>query len=283
MKNINMNILRGAAAIALLSAVACGDDTAKVDGGGSGSGSGSGIDGSPQPVAFHQVEQLARPGINEALLITNAFMNGYNATAPTFAGVDSTTLNAVVGEGKTVLKAIYLGTCVIDGEAGFTADTGFKPAGLKCGAVGKAGVIGSDGKITAAAGSGAQAYADKVFGQFEPDVMRIDTSIAASNYGIPCGDLSSAPLLCGGRGLKDDTIDVTYAYLIGGLDARAPLDGGSGVDPTVLQLQALISDGVQYSKTASKNVDNATAPDPKNTQQGHPEPLATFPYSATPF
>ena len=39
------------------------------------------------PQSFKQVEHLARPGIAEALLLSNGFLAGYNATAPTFAGV----------------------------------------------------------------------------------------------------------------------------------------------------------------------------------------------------
>ena len=41
--------------------------------------------GQTTPV-YTQVEQLARPGINEAFLFTNDFNAGYNATAPSFAG-----------------------------------------------------------------------------------------------------------------------------------------------------------------------------------------------------
>src|SRR5262245_23739895 len=97
--------LTSAAALAVL-ALAAGCSNTPDPSSGPDAGSGS---GSQQPPAFRQVEQLARPGINEALLITTAFNAGYNATAPTFAGVPSETLNAVVGEAKTVLQALYLG------------------------------------------------------------------------------------------------------------------------------------------------------------------------------
>jgi hypothetical protein len=209
---------------------------------------------------YKQIEQLARPGIAEALLLSDGFLAGYNATAPTFTGVDSATLGMVVGEAKTVLKAIYLGVCLVDGLAGLTPDTGLHPAGLACAAVGTS--LFSDGNatiLTQAAKDGAQAYADKVFDQFEPDVMRIDTSVA-SGYLTLCGDANSKPLLCGGRKLTDDVIDITYDYLLAG----AAIDGSSPA-----QFQALVSDGVSFAGS--------------NPQQGHPATSGTFPYSAPPI
>lgn len=281
MKTTTSNIFRGFAAVVLLSAAACGDDTAKIDGGhtGSDAGSGSNIDGSPQPVAFHQVEQLARPGINEALLITNDFLNGYNATAPAFTGVDSTTLTAVVGEAKTVLKAIYLGSCLLNGTVpGLTADTGVHPAGMKCHAIGPA--IWTENSLTGvtltqASKDASQAYADAVFGLFEPDVMRVDTSVA-SFYFTPCGG-TTGPALCGGRFINDDVIDTTYDFLING--------GGNlpGKGTQYNQFTALVSDGVQYSTKAGQNHGNNTPPDPSNPNQFHPDADQNFPYSAAPF
>jgi hypothetical protein len=263
----------------LLTAIgACGDDkNVVVDGSGSGSGSGSGAADAPGPAVYKQVEHLARPGINEALLFTFAYNNGYNATAPSFAGVDTATLGLVVGEAKTVLKAIYLGVCVTNGLAGFTAAQGLHPAGLECAAVG-GGVFSDAGgtMVATAAAAGAQAYADKVFSQFEPDVMRIDTA-GASSYLTLCGDAASTPLLCGGRKLTDDVIDVTYDYLLAG--AAAHLTTPSP------QLVALTSDGVVYdnSSVAASNPLSLSTPDPSNRQQGHPATTATFPYSAPPI
>lgn len=268
--------LRGSTALALiLSAAACGGNDAS-----------SSVDAPPPPpidappvvppIAFHQVEQLARPAINEALLITSAFNEGYNATAPSFTGVPTDTLNAVVGEAKTVLKALYLGTCLLDGALGATADTGLHPAGITCHAVGPAlwtentlaGVT-----LTAASVTAAQAYADKVFAQFVPDVMRVDTAVT-SNYLTLCGDANSKPLLCGGRFLNDDVVDITYDYLLAGAAIN------KAADP---QLRALVSDGVTFSLDDTKNSGNVSIPDPANPQQGHPNVSNTFPYSAPPF
>jgi hypothetical protein len=78
----------------------------------------------PAPRTYRQIEHLARPGINEALLISDGFLAGYNATAPSFAGVDPTTLGMVVDEAKTVLKALYLGACLLNGALGLSAVAG---------------------------------------------------------------------------------------------------------------------------------------------------------------
>jgi hypothetical protein len=269
------NTLRGAAALALMVMTAsCGDDStnnnAPPD---TGSGSGS----NPPTVTFHQVEHLARPAINEALLITEAFNAGYNATAPSFSGVPTDTLNAVVGEAKTVLKALYLGVCLIDGVVNLTPATGLKPAGMPCHAVGTALFLADNVTLTEASKTAAQAYADKVFSVLIPDVMRIDTGVPVSNYLNLCG--GNGPLLCGGRFITDDVVDVTYDYLLNGAANFGTGDGGA----TDLQFKALTSDGVSYSKVAAKNVDSLSIPDANNAQQGHPDASQSFPYSAAPF
>ncbi|HVK87032.1 MAG TPA: DUF4331 family protein [Kofleriaceae bacterium] len=234
-------------------------------------------DGPPNPgVVYQQVEHLARPGINEALLITEGFLAGYNATAPTYTGVDPATLNMVVGEAKTVLKAVYLGACLLNGAAGLSAAEGVHPAGIQCHAVGPA--IWTEGTLagvtlTAASQTAAQTYADKVFGQFIPDVMRIDTGVD-SNYLTLCGDADAVPLLCGGRRLNDDTIDITYNYLIAG--AAIPKGAYN-------QFNALVSDGVNFSSNDANNSGNAIASTGvNNPQQYHPNVSTTFPYSAPP-
>jgi hypothetical protein len=262
-----------------LTAAACGDDggnnppidAASGDDGGSGSGSDAG----PQPITFVQIEQLARPGIAEALLLSNGYLAGYNATAPTFTGVPAATLGEVVAEAKTVLKAIYLGTCLVNGIAGLTAQNGAKPGGLECAAVG--GNVFTNGNaltgdtLTQAAKDGAQAYADRVFSQFIPDVMRIDTAIDSAYFSGPAvcnGAAANSPLLCGGRKLEDDVIDITYFYLLAG--AAVPT-GLAGSQAGVAQAVALTTDGVSYAGAAN------------NPNQGHPPTSSTFPYSAPPI
>lgn len=267
---IRTHRFRGAAALALIAMTAsCNTDPSQ------GPDQGPPVD-PPPGAAFHQVEQLARPGINEALLIAEAFNAGFNATAPSFAGVPPDTLNAVVGQAKTVLEAIYLGSCLLNGALGLSADQGVRPAGMTCHAVGPAlwtentlaGVT-----LTTASKDAAQKYADKVFDQFIPDVMRVDTSVD-SNYLTLCGDASSTPLLCGGRFVNNDAIDVTYNYLINGAGTtKGPFD----------QVRALTGDGVSFSSDDANNSGNVSLPDPGNLQQGHPNVSMTFPYSAAPF
>jgi hypothetical protein len=270
---IRTHLFRGATTLALIVTAACGNSSSSP---GADAGSGE----PPTTTAFHQVEQLARPGVNEVLLITEAFNAGYNATAPSFNGVPADTLNAVVGEAKTVLEALYLGACLINGVAGLTPATGVKPAAIQCHAVGTAIWMPDGVTLTPESKTAAAAYADKVFNQFVPDVMRVDTDVPTSSYLVPCGDLNSTPLLCGGRFLNDDVIDVTYDYFLNGAaNYLTPGDGGA-LDQQVL---ALTSDGVAFSKDPAKNSLSLSKPDPANQQQGHPDVTPTFPYSAPPF
>lgn len=222
---------------------------------------------------YVQVEHLARPGINEALLLSDGFLAGYNATAPTFTGVPADTLNQVVGETKTVLKALYLGTCLLNGVAGLTPQTGLKPAGIECHAVGGA-IFEADGEThTAASIAASQAYADAVFGLFIPDVMRVDTTIA-SNYETLCG--AGTVGLCGGRMLNDDVIDTTYDFLLNG--AATAKKGAPN------QFNALTSDGVVFDPANdANNINNRHLGTAANRQQGHPAVSNAFPYSAPPI
>ena len=239
-------------------------------------------DAATTPKVWVQVEHLARPGINEALLFTNAFNAGYNATAPTFGGVPQATLDAVVGEAKTVLKAIYLGACLLNGVIpGLTAATGVKPAGITCHAIGGALFVENNAvtgvTLTAASMTAAQNYADIVFRGFIPDVMRIDMSVATSTYENLCGaGVAGTPFLCGGRFLDDDTIDTTYDFLINGA-ATAPQGDGA----LFTQFSALVSDGVQFGAIGNKN--NRTPANASNPAQFHPAVSGTFPYSANPL
>lgn len=230
----------------------------------------------PGEVKYKQIEQLARPGINEALLISEGFLAGYNATAPSFAGVPDDVLGKVVGEAKTVLKALYLGACLLNGALGLTPAQGVKPAGMTCHAVGPA--IWSENALTGvtlttASQTAAQAYADKVFDQFILDVMRVDTSVP-SGYLTLCGDATSKPLLCGGRLVNEDVIDITYNYLLNGAGTqKGPYD----------QVRALTGDGVMFSSNDANNAGNVMLPDPTNDAQFHVNITPAFPYSARPF
>lgn len=253
-------------------ASACGDDAAV-----NPDGSNPMPDAPDTAKVYRQIEHLGRPAINEALLISNDFLNGYNATAPSFKGVDPATLNMVVGEAKTVLKALYLGGCLLNGTIpGITAATGVKPGAIQCHAIGPALWVGGalNGTVlTPESVTAAQAYADKVFAQFIPDVLRIDTTVAVSTYLSPCMDLNTSPLLCGGRFVNNDVVDITYNYLLAG----AAIGKGA-----FNQFNALVTDGVNFSLNDAENVGNFVTPVP-NPQQGHPSISQAFPYSAAPL
>lgn len=230
----------------------------------------------PKPPVWKQIEHLARPGINEALLISEGFLDGYNQTAPTFKGVPAEVLAKVAGEAKTVLKAVYLGSCLLNGALGLSPAQGVKPAGKTCHVTGPA--IWTEASLagvtlTEASKMHADEYANKVFDQFILDVMRIDVS-QPSGYLTLCGDANSKPLLCGGRLLRDDVIDVTYNYLI---------NGAGTTKGAYDQVRALTSDGVQFSSNDANNRSNVTLPDPGNDGQFHVNVSDAFPYSARPF
>ncbi len=89
-----------------------------------------------------------------------------------------------------------------------------------------------------------------------------------------CGDANSTPLLCGGRLLNDDAIDITYNYLINGAaTTKGDFD----------QVRALTGDGVAFSSDDANNSGNVSLPDPTNLNQFHGNISNTFPYSAPPL
>lgn len=132
-------------------------------------------------------------------------------------------------------------------------------------------------------------YADRVFGQFVTDALRIDTGVA-SGYLTPCSTTlaTGIPLLCGGRLLNEDVIDITYYYLFAG--ASVP----TGATPANTgQIVALVNDGVFFSGNNAENsgIGLGTAPDANNRNQFHQSCTncgtpaitpGTFPYSAPP-
>jgi len=154
----SQHLARAALALALSLSAACGDDAPSGPDPGTGTECGAGttlmgsecvsdfdatcgsgtiaMSGVCVPVAptttYRQVEMLGRPGIAEALLITPAYLEGYNATAPSFAGAPPTAVAAITAEAKTVLKALYLGACLLNGLVGFDGTNGVHPAGTTC-------------------------------------------------------------------------------------------------------------------------------------------------------
>jgi len=142
----------------------------------------------PQGTSLVQVEQLARPGVNEAFLFTNSFLNTYNKVSPAF--IAAALANANSNEGQAAGPIFTQATTVI---------------GLIINFGGAAGPFKNPGQVVAA---------------FLPDVMRVDSTLAIAQneaaYSLAANHLSAntfSPIA--GRKLTDDVIDVTYQALLG--------------------------------------------------------------------
>lgn len=195
------------------------------------SGSSTSFTPTPAPTVeaeYVQIERLARPAINEGLVLSNDNLNAFNSIPPSLdLRSDIPAVAAVLNEAVAVLSVVFnLGT----------------NAGLTPPAVGD------------------------VAGQFLPDVVRI--SVDDAHYGTlhtvqanasRSGDsdqnevaytscvslVSGSPLLCGGRKIRDDVIDITLSYLAGGAGFAAPA-ASPGDIPSYL-----VSDQISYSTTHS--------------------------------
>lgn len=124
---------------------------------------------------FKQVERLARPAINEGLVITNDFLNALNSVGPDFEAA------ALAGQQPQAQIA---------------------------------GPIVNEAKNTLKALGNSDAEANALIAAFLPDVMRIDTT-QPSNYDVTipatCLNTKKSPIC--GRKLKDDTIDLTLRVI----------------------------------------------------------------------
>lgn len=126
---------------------------------------------------FVQIERLARPAINEGLVLSNAYLNAYNSIAPS---VDLTEpASAVVAEASAVLTAI------------FTAATGagFAPAPT-------ANVAGG--------------FLPDVMR------IETNQSVAVGTPSYNASFSGSPLILNGGRKITDDVINITLNYLFNG-------------------------------------------------------------------
>lgn len=228
--NLNKSVKTTLVVFMALVATACG----------SSSGSGS---AAMTTSSYLQIERLGRPAINEGLVLSNSNLNAFNSIGPALdLRSDIPAVNAVLTEATAVLTVVFnLGT----------------NAGLTPPAVGT------------------------VAGQFLPDVLRISVNDAdfgtlhalnanadrTSNSKLnevaytSCVSLTAgAPLLCGGRKIRDDVIDITLSYLAGGAAQAAP--GAAGAVPAYA-----VSDAISYSTAHA--VSNPL--------------LSTFPFLAAPL
>jgi hypothetical protein len=179
------------------------------------------------PAATHvQVEQLARPGINEALLRSNSFLGVYNAVGPAFIAAALANPNGPEGTAAAPVLAEAVDTLNL-----FTA------------------LDGAAGQTTAAA-----------VGAFLPDVMRIDTTlnvpVAGGAYAAALNNVGSP---VGGRKLTDDVIDITLSVLTGGavttdfVPYYSPGNGNEGVGHQNLNGQAAANGPATFPFLAPAN------------------------------
>ena len=179
--------------------------------------------------SYIQIERLGRPAINEGLVLSNANLNAFNSIPPSLdLRTDIPAVDAVLTEATAVLTVVHnLGM-----NAGLTPPT-----------------------------------VATVTAQFLPDVLRI--SVNDADYGTlhalnangdrtsnskqnevaytACVSVTSgAPLLCGGRKIRDDVIDITLSYLAGGAGQAAPAAGTPTNVPAYI-----VSDNISYTTAHS--------------------------------
>lgn len=133
------------------------------------------------------VERLARPGINEALLITNAFLNALNSVTPAFEAAALADPNSPQGQAAAPIFAEALFVLQLLTALDPDPVNGFN--------------------LTPAAAVGA----------FLPDVMRVDLT---NNVTLPdtayAFELNNVGSPVSGRKLTDDVVDITLTVLTDG-------------------------------------------------------------------
>lgn len=162
-------------------------------------------------LSYRQIERLARPGINEALVLSSAKHAAFNSIAPTLDLSSDATVASVRADVVAVLTAIKAyADANVTTQASTVNNTagGFLPDVMR---INTANNFTPTSVTTTATNSFPGAYGSDFAGTAptSPDVDRTD------------------PLrLTGGRMITDDVIDVTYTYLLAGLAAQI-VDGVS--------------------------------------------------------
>lgn len=134
-------------------------------------------------VTYTQIEQLARPGINEALLFSNAFLNTYNRVGPQF--IANALANPASQEGLAAAPIFAQATAVLQAIMDVPGVTGLLTTPTQA--------------VVA----------------FLPDVMRVDSSLnIGAAQGAYAFALNSSNSPVAGRKLTDDVIDITYIVLL---------------------------------------------------------------------
>lgn len=168
-------------------------------------GCGAGLSGgssgnSSMMTTYTQIERLGRPAINEGLVLSNDNLNAFNSIPPSLDLASSVpAVAAVLTEATAVLNIVTN----LDGSAtgGLTDPTAGEVAGQFLPDVTRISV--ANGDI-----AGISANAD-----------RTSNSTLGETAYIGClSTTPGAPLLCGGRKIRDDVVDITLTYIAVGAD-----------------------------------------------------------------
>lgn len=155
-------------------------------------GCGSGLPGNASLTpTYVQIERLARPAINEGLVITNDYLNAFNSIPP--SADLSSAASAVVAEAATVLGLINKVATAVGYAPPSVANVagGFLPDVMRI----------DTGLALTATGSGATAIA---YNHFTND------------------NVTKPIILIGGRKLTDNTAQITLGYLFNTDPGDAP-------------------------------------------------------------
>lgn len=205
---------------------------------GCGSNEESFVFTNPQPanaqpaVTQQQVEFLARPGIGEALLFSNDFLNAYNSVSPSFIRVALDDPNSAQGQAAGPIFA--QATTVLNILEGVDNNP-------------------NNGLTTA-----------QIVGAFLPDVMRIDTTLTFTPADTSFATFNTqGTTLVGGRKLTDDVIDIALTVLTDGavttdnVPYYRPAAGAGSANPSIghklLQGQAAPFGPAQFPYLAPPN------------------------------
>ena len=194
MKNRSLFIILGLGLSALLAA-GCGSSSNNNTGTANNNNNNAGVNpagAQGTQGAFVQVEQLARPVINEGLIVDNALLNAYNSVGPDFV---RRALDAPGGpEAAAAAPIVTDATATLDALLAAGGGVGGTPfSGLN----GGAGPTSGD-----------------FLGVFLPDTMRINTTLTFPPGTAAFGaSVNTNLVLDSGRKITDDVMDVVTTVL----------------------------------------------------------------------
>ena len=184
---------------------------------------------SPATTSYVQIERLARPAVNEGLVLSNANLNAFNSIPPSL-DLSGTipAVAAVQGEAVAVINVVRALGTVAGGTPPATNDvvSQFLPD------VTRISVNDTDFTSNPVTGNPLTANVDRTSNSRQGEVAY-----------TACVSLTpGAPLLCGGRKIRDDVIDITLTYIA--LGAATAIPGGTSAGSVV---SYAVTDQVGYT------------------------------------